>query len=483
MAIEERLRDPCRVLLVCALGSIALNACSPASEPRESESHDTGRPNVLVIAIDTLRADKLGCYGGTRGLTPNIDRIASQGARFEHAFSHAPWTLPAFASLFSSLLPPEHGAGGSLTDDFRALPESVETIAERLDSEGYSTAAIVNVDFLSKTFGLMQGFRHVDDKFSDNNRDMRNAGDTTSAALRWLDSRPKKPFFLFVHYFDPHAEYAPPQPFRRQFAKPQDAETDGFTFGTREQIVAYRRGEIQFRPLDLERAEALYDGEVAYTDAEVGVLLAGLGERGLDASTLVVLTADHGEEFLDHGGYEHGHALYDELIAVPLIVRHTARIAPGTIALPVGLMDVAPTLCTLLGIEPSPRFRGRDLSPLLRGATLEPSTLVAYGNFWGQPLGSLRAGDFKLIHTPPRAGSSDRLELYRWSQDADEKHDLSAVEQQTTRDLKLALDTELARSKRVRPDPAPNAPVSEEELERLRGLGYIQSGQSPTPPK
>ncbi len=471
------------MLLVSTLGAIALGACSPASESRESVSHDTDRPNVLVIAIDTLRADKLGCYGGTRGITPNIDRLASEGARFEHAFSHAPWTLPAFASLFSSLLPPEHGAGGSLTDDFRALPESVETIAERLDSAGYSTAAIVNVDFLSKTFGLMQGFRHVDDKFSNNNRDMRNAGDTTRAALRWLDSRPKKPFFLFVHYFDPHAEYAPPQPFRRQFAKPQDAESDGFTFGTREQIVAYRRGEIQFRPLDIERAEALYDGEVAYTDAEIGVLLAGLGERGLDASTLVVLTADHGEEFLDHGGYEHGHALYDELIAVPLIVRQTSRIAPIAIPLSVGHMDVAPTLCALLGIEPSPRFRGRDLSPLLRGATLEPSTLVAYGNFWGQPLGSLRAGDFKLIHTPPHDGVSDRLELYRWAHDADEEHDLATAERARTDDFKLALDTELARAEQRRREPPLNAPVSAEELERLRGLGYIQSGQSPAPPK
>ncbi len=483
MALDERLRGPCRLLIGCALGSIALNACSPAAESGASESGDIRPPNVLVIAIDTLRADKLGCYGGTRGLTPNIDRLASEGARFEHAFSHAPWTLPAFASLFSSLVPPEHGAGGGLTDEFRALPESVETIAERLDSAGYSTAAIVNVDFLSKTFGLMQGFRHVDDKFFSNNHDMRNAGATTRAALGWLDSRPAKPFFLFVHYFDPHAEYAPPQPFRRQFAKPQDADTDGFTFGTREQIVAYRRGEIHFRPVDIERAEALYDGEVAYTDAEVGVLLAGLRERGLDASTLVVLTADHGEEFLDHGGYEHGHALYDELIAVPLIVRQTSRIAPGTIALPVGHMDVAPTLCALVGVEPSSRFRGRDLSPLLHGATLEPSTLVAYGNFWGPPLSSLRTGDFKLIHTPPRAGVSDRLELYRWAQDAEEAHDLSTAELVRTRAFKLALDTELARAEQRRREPAPSAPVSAEELERLRGLGYIQSGETPAPPK
>lgn len=440
-----------------------------------------------MIAIDTLRADKLGCYGGTRDLTPNIDRLASEGARFEHAFSHAPWTLPAFASLFSSLLPPEHGAGGSVVEGFRALPESVETIAERLAAEGFSTAAVVNVDFLSKTFGLMQGFEEVDQRVSDNNHDMRNAGDTTRAALEWLDDRTDKPFFLVVHYFDPHAEYAPPQPFRRRFAKPQDAETDGFNFGTREQIVGLRHGQIAFRPQDIERAEALYDGEIAYTDAAVGELLDGLHARGLDASTLVILTADHGEEFLDHGSYEHGHSLYDELIHVPLIVRQSGRIAPGTIAAAVGHVDVAPTVCSLVGVEPARGFRGRDLSPSLRGLELATSPLVAHGNFWGDPLSSLRAGDYKLIHTPPHGAIPDRLELYRWTQDLGEEHDLSRVDHERTRALKNELDVELTRAAGRMREPAPSAKLSPAELERLQGLGYPQSGgdagEEPPPPK
>ncbi len=473
MESETRLRGKARALSFAALVFPTLAACSRAPDA------DRSRPNVLVIAIDTLRADKLGCYGGARGLTPNIDRLASQGARFEHAFSTAPWTLPSFASLFSSLHPPEHGAGGSAFAGFRALPECVDTLAERMSSAGYATAAVVNVDFLSKPFGLMQGFDEVDEQFSSNNRDMRNAADTTRAALSWLDERPQGAFFLFVHYFDPHAEYAPPQPYRRQFAKPQDAETDGFTFGTREQITAYRRGLIQFRPQDVERAEALYDGEIAYTDAQVGALLDGLRARGLDDSTLVVLTADHGEEFLDHGGYEHGHAHYDELLAVPLIVRHGSRIAPASIPVPVSHVDVAPTLCSWANVPPSRGFRGRDLSPLLRGSTVDDAALVAYGNFWGEPLSSLRASGLKLIHTPARDEVLGRVELYRWTDDARERRDLSSVEVDRTRAMQSALGAEIESAVGRRCEAAAAAPVSPDALQRLHGLGYPQSAESP----
>lgn len=454
----------------------ASSACSEGGAPPSSPVRATReRPSVLLIAVDTLRADRLGCQGNRRGLTPKIDALAAEGVRFEQAFSHAPWTLPSFASIFTSLLPQEHGAGGSVMpgQGFRALAERFETWPERLRDSGWTTHAIVNVDFLGPSFGATQGFATVDASFSENNRDMRDARATTDAALAWLRSHGEQPFVLFVHYFDPHAEYAPPQPWRARFAAPEDRESTAFEFGRRDQVVGHRAGVRRLPEAAIRRAEQLYDGEVAYTDSEIGRLLEALDASGRAETTLVLVTADHGEEFFDHGDYEHGHTLYDELLHVPWILRQKGRLAPRTITAPVGLADLGPTVCGLLGIAPRARLAGHDRSAAVLGAReASAAPLLAYGSFWGAPLESLRDAEYTLIKRP-EPGGKERLELYHWSVDPREQDDLAARDA-TRRDRMrqdLALLGEVLSKKGA--GAGTEVVLPPEEHDRLRALGYI----------
>ncbi len=436
-------------------------------------------PSVLLVVIDTLRADKLGCYGNPRGLTPAIDRLAREGVVFERACAHAPWTLPSVATLLTSLHPQEHGAGGWLDlsglaaggptrPRFHGLDAEIETLAERFHDAGYATAAVFNVDFLAESFGLTQGFAHVDTLWSNNNRDVRTAAGTTAAALDWLAANRRRPFFLMVHYFDPHAVYAPPPAFRRRFAAPRDRTSDDAVFGTRQDLLGLRGGRIELDHAVLARAERLYDGEIAYTDSEIGHLLAGLDELDLRSSTLAVVTADHGEEFLDHGGFEHGHTLYDELLRVPLILALPAVLPPQRVARRVRLIDVAPTLCELTGVPAASSFTGRSLF----AAEAEPADrpVLAHGNFWGPPWVSWYSGPYKLILTPGPAGA-ETAELYVPAQDPGEQHDLSSAEPQVVKRLKAELQAERrwlgARARGTEIELSP------EERERLRALGYL----------
>jgi arylsulfatase A-like enzyme len=461
--------------------TFALAACSRAESPAGS-----GRLNVLLIVIDTARADKFGCYGGTGGLTPQIDRLAAEGVRFEHAAAHAPWTLPSTASLLTSLHPQEHGAGGFLdlaplaeggppVVAFRGLDGSVETVTEVFRAAGWRTGAIVNVDFLDRGFGLTQGVDDLDAAWYESNEEVRSATRTTDLALEWLGGRSGEPFFLLTHYFDTHAVYAPPAEFRRRFAAPRDREDSGFVFGTREHLLLLRAGRLQLEPALIERAERLYEAELAYVDSEVGRLLDGLEAHGLADDTLVVLTADHGEEFLEHGGFEHGHTLYDELTRVPLVLRlpgHLARgrVVPGTAA----LIDVAPTLCELAGLAPPAGFVGRSLVGACRGdAVLSERPVLAHGNFWGQPLVSWRSGRWKLILTP-RAAGGESLELYDLEADPREQSELARERPALVAELRAEYEAVRAHLA----GRAAGAPVEldAEGLRRLQALGYGGAG-------
>jgi arylsulfatase A-like enzyme len=466
---------PCAAWL--AAFAIATAACAPPPARVATPEH----PNVLFIAIDTLRSDRPGCYGNSRGLTPHIDALAREGARFERCFAHAPWTLPAFASILTSLYPEQHGAGGGLqfhgaqgaATDFRGLARGVPTMPESFRDAGYATMAVVNVDFLSPPFGLTRGFEHCDVRFSENNEDMRDARATTDAALGWLAKHEDKAFFLFVHYFDPHAEYRPPQPFRRKFAAAPDRESDGFVFGTREQVAKLRLHLLPLVADDVQRAAQLYDGEVAYVDDEIGRLLAQIAKSGLDERTLVVLTADHGEEFLDHGGWEHGHTLYDELLHVPLIVRQKGRIAPRVAPDLVAHVDVAPTVCSLCAVAAPSAAAGHDLSPLLlRGEPAPRSTALAFGNFWGAPLRALRDDEYKLIVKPAEREHGEARELYRWRDDPRETRDLAA----SMPDVVARLSAELARAEQDLAahgfGDGPRVALTAAQVQRLKGLGY-----------
>lgn len=456
-------------LLVAGLAAFSLSipSCTkaaPSEKPASPREKPAAHRNVVLIVIDTLRYDRLGCYGSELGATPRIDAFAKNAVLFEHAYSHAPWTLPSTASLLTSLYPPQHGAGGWLPR-FHRLPERVRTVAECFRDAGYATAEVVNVDFLTKSFGMTQGFEYVDFKAYPSNLQVRPARLTTATAAKWLRARGPEPFFLMVHYFDPHLVYAPPAEFRRKFAAEQDRESDKWVFGTRRQIIAYRRGKIKFKPETIRRAERLYDAEVAYTDQEVGRLLDLLGELGLGDSTVVALTADHGEEFLDHGGFEHGHTLYNELVHVPLIIRNGS--AARRVAQVVAHVDVAPTLCALAGVKADPAFVGRDLRGLIDGGTLPDRPIVFEGNFWGKPLLGWLKGGYKLIRRADKT-----VELYSLEQDPRELNDLA----HTNADLAARMTADMALAfKRMAAGPAasnPGVSLTHQEMERLKALGY-----------
>ncbi len=405
----------CLISLLCACGD---------SGPPE-------KPNVLLVIVDTLRADKLGCYGNRDGLTPSIDALASESLRFSDASAHAPWTLPSIASMLTGLHPKEHGAGGRL-GSWSNLDPSVTTLAEVFGGHGYRSHAIANVAFLEETFRVLRDFDSRDVKSYGNNIEVRDATATTDAALRWLDEERDGPFLLLVHYFDAHAVYDPPASFRARFADPRDRDNDRFKFPTRKEMVAIREGH-GFPPEQLiRRAEKLHDGEIAYLDGQIGRLLDGLAERGLDGETVVVLTSDHGEEFLDHGGFEHGHTLYQELVHVPLLLRFPGEVEPGVTDRAVSHVDLAQTLCELADLAAPEQFAEAG-SSLLRGEG--PGAVLAHGNMWNEPLTSLRLGGEKLIQ---RVDGS--YELYDLTSDPGERVDRAPGNPERVKELAAAME-------------------------------------------
>ncbi|MFH1312220.1 MAG: sulfatase [Candidatus Eisenbacteria bacterium] len=340
-----------RALLICCLVAFSCG--------RET----TRQLNVVLIGVDTLRPDHLGCYGYGRDTSPNIDRLARSGVLCENPVSQCPWTLPSFASVMTSLYPTQHGAGIHMN----SMRTSFPTLAGMLNERGYATGAVVNVSVLSTEFGVDRGFEHYDASAPGVRR---VADQVTEDALAWIDSVDDRPFFVFVHYFDPHLSYSPAAPYDTLYDPGYDGEI-GNSF-ERETYLRMRPAlfgeENEQTRADWNHIRALYDGEIAFTDEAIGDLLAGLEERGISSNTLVVLLSDHGEEFFEHRGYGHGHTLYREVIDVPLIFSLPARLPAGVrLSRQVRLVDIMPTVLDLLGFDGDTHFEGVSLAPMLTG--------------------------------------------------------------------------------------------------------------------
>lgn len=391
--------------------------------------HDPAPLNVVFIGLDTVRSDHLGCYGYGRNTSPAIDRLASDGTLFEYALSHSPWTLPSFASAFTSLYPTQHGAGFLESSMGRRFP----TLATVLADNGYATGAIVNTAALNPVFGIDRGFAHYDVTPITAGR---VADGTTRAALEWIDARGEDPFFVFVHYYDPHLPFTPPAPYDNMF-DPEYAGPLGKSFDPEFLINDRADGFTRmnaFPDRDKEHIVALYDGEIAFADKAIGDLLDGLDSRGLGENSIVVFMSDHGEEFFDHGGFAHGHTLYEELLRVPLILRLPGRIPAGA-RVPgiVRLIDIMPTLLSLLGIEIDAGLEGRDLGPLLGGgavaAPARDGALLTQEAFseallYGPEQKSITAYPYKLIMN---MASREEM-LFDLDRDAAETQNLVAPE-------------------------------------------------------
>jgi len=394
----------------------------------------------VLITIDTLRADRLGSYGSTRGLTPSLDAFAHEATRFTAAVSQVPLTLPSHATILTGLHPVHHGI--RTNDGFRLAP-TVPTLAESLRAAGYRTAAFIGGYPLRGSSGLSRGFERYDDEFlTAPDATERSADAVLQSATAWIAATDSQPFFAWIHLFDPHSPYTPPAPF----------------------AAAHR--------------DAPYDGEVAYTDAAIGRFLDRLRQLHLFASAAIVIVADHGESLGDHGERTHGTFLYDATIRVPLLIKlpERATIVRPAVTVPVETADLAPTIAVLAGAALT-HGDGQSLLPLIAGAPGDPER-PAYAESYYQnvllgwsPLRAIRTARWKLIEAP-------RAELYDLELDPNE------LQNRLTERAALATGLQHALSAvdggRRSTDDA-RAAATAESAERLRSLGYASGSTTPTP--
>jgi len=383
------------------------------------------RINLILISIDTLRPDHLGCYGYDRDTSPNLDTLASEGLLFEDVTSQSPWTLPSQASLFTSAYPSTHG----LTREGRSLDPDFTTLAELLRGEGYRTAAFTGGGYMHRRFGLAQGFEVYRDRYVIDGKDYAPFLDVhwstfREMVLEWLRDHCDEPFFLFIHCYDVHKPYDPPAEYVRPFYPACQGEIISFV-GHDEVVFKEKERSVTRVPVDslsddqLDHVVSHYDGEVRRVDEEVGILLEVLDQLGLRNETLVIVTSDHGEQFLEHGGLGHRNTLYQEELAVPLIMRLPAAFRPGRrVKESVSLVDISPTVASLLSID-AESLAGNSLVPILIGEGLEQPVL---SEFLEGGLVALREGRYKLIVS--KDGSPQLFDL---EEDPDEHVDVSGT--------------------------------------------------------
>ena len=428
------------------------------------------RPSVILVSIDTLRADRLLGPDGARTM-PGLHALLGEGTVFAQATSAAPWTLPSHVSLFTSQLPFDHGVRWLRN----AIAPGRCTLAERFREAGYRTAAFTGGVYVAAHFGFGQGFEVYEDH--DEEKEGGSAG-IFSGALRWVRGHGKAPFFLFVHTYEAHT------PYRGTTALP--AGRLGPVFRT-EDVAAVQSGRLVLTDAERRYVTAQYDGDVRDADGHVSRFLQDLRREGvLDGAVLVVLS-DHGEDLWDHEATRspgHGHALYEELIHVPLAVRAPGRVRPGvTLATPVSLLDVAPTLLAICDLPPDPSHHGRSLVPSLRtGAEPQSLPVTSESVQYGPDRFAVRRGAMKVIVTPdPKTVHYDvhlnALPIEMFDLDADPReHD--PLSGRTAPGAGEVLDGAVKRARDAlrgrRRGEQGTADIPEALRERLRSLGYVQ---------
>jgi arylsulfatase A-like enzyme len=401
------------------LATLLLAACGP---------RDYRGANVVVIAVDTLRADHLGCYGYSRPTSPRIDRLSAESVVFGTAISQSSWTLPAFASMFTGRLPSVHRAGEGRFPAVSRLDETYPTLAEILRDAGYRTASFVSNPWVGAEVGMARGFEEHDQE--------KIGAFAAARAIRWLKRAPAEPFFLFVHVMDPHQPYVPTPEDAKPFIDPSYTGPVG--------MVAAGTPDPAWTAADRQRVIDLYDGEILGSDHLVGAVLDTLAARGLDRRTIVVFVSDHGEELFDHGWLSHGHTLYDELLRVPLMIRFPRGTAPRRVERQVRTMDLLPTLLEALALPAPEGIDAVSLMPLVRGEEGTPETDTALAEYvcFGddQTLKAIRLPHEKLIFSP----GLGRLQLFDLDADPDELHDLVGRRPQRAIALRAEIDRRLA---------------------------------------
>ena len=405
-------------------------------------------PNVVVVTIDTLRADHLGCYGYKQIRTPNIDALAAEGTRFERAYTAVPVTLPSHTAIFTGTYPMLSGM-----HDFAAnrLNPTQATLASVLQEHGYATAAVIGSAVLDSRFGLNRGFDFYYDHFDfsrleeANLDEMERPGNVVAdLALDWLGKNSQKKFFLWMHLYDPHFPYRPPEPYSREYAA---------------------------QP---------YDGEIAFADEQLGRLLRFLKEKGLYQNTLIVLSGDHGESLGEHGEKTHGFFIYNATMHVPLIIRLPGKPAARVAGDPVSLIDLMPTILSVVGLPAPPQVQGRNLLPSLQGKPGEPDrslygeTFLPRLHFNWSELRGVENAKYHFIDAP-------RPELYDLRSDPGEMRNLLSEKKAVAEEMRAQLAA-LIREYSAGKEMAEKTGLDPALMERLKSLGYagFSGGGDPT---
>jgi arylsulfatase A-like enzyme len=467
-----------RDLIVSLMFAALFASFAVADEPR------TGAPaggafNVLLISLDTLRADHCGCYGYDRDTSPNLDQFAGEGVLFENATAASSWTIPSHMSLFTSLYPSTHGVGSIE----KCLGDAVPTMAEVLLAHGYTTAAFVTGPALNHTMGINRGFESYDDftvrmmcdtnlfedldaKSADLNQVPTNHVITNLGAA-WLRKNAGERFFLFLHYWDCHFDYVPPAPYSRRF----DPDYRGAENG-RDMVRRQEELEEDASPEVKKHLMALYDGEVAHTDAHLGKVLKALDDLNLSERTLVVVFSDHGEGFWEHGKLCHGYGLQEELLHVVLLMKLPGVLpADSRIKGNVSHVDVLPTVLGLLGLPKPEVTHGMDLSGVCLGREELPNRpIFSELDKEEHNMRAVRWGPFKMVQE--KAGPAGPLLIVR---DGKETEWRAGADEEAAREVRGEMEAALKDGplNATSPDRLAKAAAPDEEtLRLLRSLGY-----------
>jgi arylsulfatase A-like enzyme/tetratricopeptide (TPR) repeat protein len=427
-----RLTAAAALLVIVAAAAVFLFFLKPSKTPITRDE----KLSVLLITLDTTRADRLGCYGYAKAKTPNLDALAQNGILFANAYAQVPLTLPSHCSIMTGLYPLSHNVHNN--GGYALAPDKV-TLAKILKDKGFKTAAFVASFSVDSRTGLDQGFDVYDDNFQEGApfkalNSERKAEQVYALFSPWLDKLKDEQFFCWIHFFDPHLPYNPPSPYREQFA------------------------------------DRLYDGEVAYMDYIIGLVMRKIKDRNLIGRTLVVVAGDHGEAFGEKGEAGHGVFLYDMSLRVPLILYAENHLpAQKTVGARVRLIDVVPTILDLLGLPNPESVQGTSLVPYIQKKKKDDlesyiETYYPKENFGWAPLFGLIAGDWKYIRSP-------KEELYDLKADPNENKNAISSEMKTASDLKSRLDS-LIKAAAI-PAASGKRALSAEEQARLRSLGYV----------
>ncbi len=499
-----RLRAIRSGVAVAMLGALAASGCgNQPSAPRQ--------PNILLVVWDTVRADRLGAYGYPKETTPNLERWIDEARVFEDCVSPSPWTVPAHASLFTGLLPSDHGAGF----EHAWLDDQHDTLAEQLRAAGYQTFLWSANPHVSAVENFTQGFDVAEHPWDADQREralaivrqklvgdrsselagvvnqgqagewaIKAAGELARERLEsWIDARETdRPFFAFLNYMEAHRPLVPPRRLRERVMTPERVERSYQVDRSWLAIWSYSFGLREYSDEELAVMSATYDAAVAELDELLEGVLDGLRSRGLFDDTVVVLVSDHGEMLGEHHMLDHQYALYRPLLQVPLVVRYPKRIAPGRESAPAMSLDLFPTLLELAGLEPPPRMHAQSLLalPAERVRVAEypsafrdafPAVRRAFPDWdptpWKRGLRALHEDPWKLIW-----GSDGRHELYDRERDPDESDDLAAERVEEVARLEKRLEGQLRATPR---EPQQTAPaVSEQHRKMLEALGYAE---------